>query len=95
MAREREYRHYVRCRHCGSNWMPKDGTHSDSKFTSTADRKRRQVVNAGRPHFPEHVKRQAVRMRAMSAGRASGRVAIIAVSTIAFDEMWGHMQALG
>ena len=25
MARERSYRHDIRCRHCGSNWMPKDG----------------------------------------------------------------------
>ena len=25
MARERAYRHDIRCRHCGSNWMPKDG----------------------------------------------------------------------
>ena len=25
MARERSYRHDVRCRHGGSNWMPKDG----------------------------------------------------------------------
>ena len=37
MARERAYRHDVRCRHCGSNWMPKDGhTRGWQVFTSAS-----------------------------------------------------------
>ena len=60
MARERSYRHDVRCRHCGSNWMPKDGRTRGQQLYKCGGCKRKQVADADQPHFPEHVKRQAV-----------------------------------
>ena len=122
MARERSYRHDIGCRHCGSNWMPKDGHTRGRQVHKCGDCKRKYTAYAAQSRFPEQVKRQAVkmriegasisaaarvvgasaasvsgwvkkgaiafeRMRAMSAWRASGRVATIVASTIALDEM--------
>ena len=49
MANKRAYRHDLRCPHCGSNWMPKDGrSHGkqtyrcgDCKYRYTPDGNRR------------------------------------------------------
>ena len=55
MARERSYRRDVRCRHCGSNWMPKDGRARGQRLYKRGECKRKQVADAAQPHFPEHV----------------------------------------
>ena len=45
MARERAYRHDARCRHCGSNWMPKDGRTRGQQMYKRGC-KRKQVADA-------------------------------------------------
>ena len=62
MARERSYRHDIRCRHCGSNWMPKDGHTRGRQVYKCGDCKRKYTADAARPRFPEQTKRQAVQM---------------------------------
>ena len=61
MARERVYRHDVRCRRCGSNWMPKDG-YARAASSQVRRLQEKYTADAEQPHFPEHVKRQAVHM---------------------------------
>ncbi len=63
MARERAYRHDIRCQHCGSNWMPKDGHTRGRQVYKRGDCKRKYTADAARPRFPGQVKRQAVKMR--------------------------------
>ena len=63
MARARVYRHDVRCRRCGSNWMPKDGHTRGRQVHKCGDCKRKYTAEAEQPRFPEQVKRQAVQMR--------------------------------
>ena len=62
MARERSYRHDIRCRHCGSNWMPKDGHTRGRQVYKCGDCKRKYTEDAAQPRFPEQTKRQAVQM---------------------------------
>ena len=62
MARARVYRDDVKCRHCGSNWMPKDGRTRGQQVYKCGECKRKQVTDAAQPRFPEHAKRQAVQM---------------------------------
>ena len=62
MARARVYRHDIRCRHCGSNWMPKDGHTRGKQVYKCGDCKRKYTAEARQPQFPEHAKRQAVQM---------------------------------
>ena len=71
MARERAYPHDVRCRHCGSNWMPKNGHTRGLQVHKRSACKRKYTADAARPRFPEQVKRQAVQMRV--GGASSGR----------------------
>ena len=56
MARERSYRHDIRCRHCGSNWMPKDGHTRGRQVYKRGDCKRKYTADAARPRFPEQTK---------------------------------------
>ena len=63
MARERAYRHDIRCRHCGSNWMLKDGRTRGRQVYKRGDCKRKHTADAARLRFPEQTKRQAVQMR--------------------------------
>ena len=75
MARERAYRHDIRCRHCGSNWMPKDGHTRGQQVHKCGDCKRTRMADAGRTRFPEQVKRQAVQIRIEGASiSAAARV---------------------
>lgn len=67
MARARVYRHDVRCRHCGSTWMPKDGRTRGQQVYKCGECKRKQVADAEQPRFPDHAKRQAAQMRAEGA----------------------------
>ena len=63
MARERAYRHDIRCRRCGSNWMPKDGHTRGRQVHKRGACKRKYTTDAERTRFPEQVKRQTVQMR--------------------------------
>ena len=75
MAHERAYRHDIRCRHCGSNWMPKDGHTRGRQVHKRGDCKRKYTADAARPRFPEQTKRQAVQMRIEGASiSAAARV---------------------
>lgn len=57
MARERSYRHDVRCRRCGSKWMLKDG-HMRSQQVRKCDAcKKWYMADAKWSHFPGHIKR--------------------------------------
>ena len=62
MARARAYRHDIRCRHCGSDWMPKDGHTRGRQVYKCGDCKRKYTADAAQPRFPEQVKLQAVQM---------------------------------
>ena len=75
MARERSYRRDIRCRRCGSNWMPKDGHTRGRQMYKRGDCKRKHTADAARPRFPEQTKRQAVQMRIEGASiSAAARV---------------------
>ena len=43
MVRARVYRHDVRCPHCGSNWMRKDGFSGDKQRYYCGDCRRRYL----------------------------------------------------
>ena len=74
MARGRSYRHDIRCRRCGSNWMPKDGHTRGRQVYKRGDCKRKYTADAAQPRFPEQVKRQAVQMRIEGASISAARV---------------------
>ena len=63
MARERAYRHHIRCRHCGSNWMPKDGHTRGRQVHKCGDCKWKRTASAEQSRFREQIKRQAVQTR--------------------------------
>ncbi len=50
MPRPRSYRHDIRCPHCGSNWMPKDG-HSYGKQTYRCGECKYRYTPDGNRHF--------------------------------------------
>ena len=83
MARERSYRHDIRCRHCGSNWMPKDGHTRGRQVYKRGDCKRKYTADAAQPRFPEQTKRQAVQMRIEGASiSAAARIVGASVVTV-------------
>ena len=83
MARERSYRHDIRCRHCGSNWMPKDGHTRGRQVYKCGDCNRKYTADAARPRFPEQTKRQAVQMCVDGASiSAAARVVGASVASV-------------
>ena len=83
MARERSYRHYIRYRRCGSNWMPKDGHPRGRQVHKRGDCKRKYTADAAQPRFPEQTKRQAVQMRIEGASiSATARVVGVAAPSV-------------
>ena len=83
MARERAYRHDIRCHHCGSNWIPKDGHTYGRQVYKCGDCKRKYTAYAARPRFPEQVKRQAVKMRIEGASiSAALRVVVASAASV-------------
>ena len=57
MAGSRSYRHDIRCPHCGSNWMRKDG-HSRGKQTyRCGDCQHRHTPSGNRRYYSEEFKR--------------------------------------
>ena len=88
MARERAYRHDIRCRHCGSNWMPKDGHTRGRQVYKCGDCKRKHTADAERTRFPEQAKWQAVQMciEGASISAAARVVGASATSVSASDK---------
>ena len=83
MARARVYRHDIRCRRCGSNWMPKDGHTRRQQMYKCGDCKRKYTAEVRQPQFPEHAKRQAVQMRVEGASvSAAARVVGASVPSV-------------
>ena len=83
MARERVYRQDIRCRRCGSNWMPKDGHTRGRQVYKCGDCKRKYTADAEQPRFPEQVKRQAVQMCIEGASMSdAARVVGASVATV-------------
>ena len=74
MARERAYRHDVRCRIVAPIGCPKTDTRGRQVYKCD-DCKRKYTAAAARPRFPEQTKRQAVQMRIEGASiSAAARV---------------------
>lgn len=87
MARPRIYRHDVRCRHCGSNWMPKDGRTRGQQVYKCGECKKKYVAAAAEhPRFSEHAKRQAVQMCA--EGSSMSAAARIMGASVASVSRW-------
>ena len=60
MGRPRKCQSDIRCPHCGSNWMPKDG-HSRGKQTYRCrECKHRHTPDGNRRYYPEKTVRRAV-----------------------------------
>ena len=75
MARERSYRHAIRCRRCGSNWMPKDGRTRGRQVYKRGCAASAVYFRLQSPRFPEQTKRQAIQMRIEGASiSAAARV---------------------
>ena len=76
MVRRREYRHDVRCPHCGSNWMPKYGFSSrGQQIYLCKDCQRRHTPGAAYRRPSPEVKERALAMyREGSSLSAIGRV---------------------
>ena len=79
MARERAYRHDIRCRRCGSNCMPKDGHTRGQQVHKCGDCKRKRTADAAQPRFQEQVKCQAVQMR-IEGGSISAAARVVGAS---------------
>ena len=82
MARERSYRHDIRCRHCGSNWMPKDERIRGRQVYKCGNCNRKYTADAEQPHFPDPVKRQAVQMCVEGSGISAARVVGASVASV-------------
>ena len=82
MARERAYRHAIRCWRCGSNWMPKDGHTRGRQVHKCGDCKRKRTADAERPRFQEQVKLQAVQMRIEGGSISAARVVGASVPSV-------------
>ena len=62
MVRARAYHHDVRCPHCGSNWMRKDGWPKGKQRYYCGDCQRRYVPDAAYHRPSPAVKEQALAM---------------------------------
>lgn len=68
MARERAYRHDIRCRPCGSNWLPKAGLCVASSPTVAASASTDSLSKAIAATIPRQSKAQAIAMHTVSMG---------------------------
>ena len=60
MAKERVYRHDIRCPRCGSNWMRKDGHSRGKQVYACGDCKRKHVAGGKFHHFSDAAKDMAI-----------------------------------
>ena len=71
MAGQRAYRHDMRCPHCGSNWMPKDGRSRGKQTYRCGDCNYRYTPDGNRHYYSSKVIEQALAMYAEGASVAS------------------------
>ena len=62
MAKQRVYRHDIRCPRCGSNWMPKDGVSRGRQVYACGDCKHRHVPGGRFRRFSDAEKDTAIAM---------------------------------
>ena len=83
MARARDYRHDVRCPHCGSNWMPKDGFDQGRQRYRCGECRRRHIPGGAWLHPSREVKERALPMYvAGSSLSAVSRVMKVSVPSV-------------
>ena len=83
MAGQRAYRHDMRCPHCGSNWMPKDGRSRGKQTYRCGDCKYRYTPDGNRHYYSSKVIDQALAMYAEGASVAAiGRAMEINEGTV-------------
>ena len=91
MVKPRIYRHdpvsstgqAMRCPHCGSNWIPKDGRSRGKQTYRCGDRKYRFTPDGNRHYYSEEVKRQALSMYSeISSISAIARVLNVKLGTV-------------
>ena len=62
MARPRAYRHDIRCSHCGSHWIVKDGRSRSKQTYRCRECHYRFTPDGNRHYYSEQVKRDALSM---------------------------------
>lgn len=83
MARPRSYRHDVRCPHCGSNWMVKNGKANGKQTFRCNECHHRHTPDAQRHVYPEKVRQQAGTMYCEGNSiEAISRVLSVKVGTV-------------
>ena len=95
MARQRTYRHDIRCPQCGSNWMRKYGHVRGKQSYSCGDCGRRTLEGASYRRPSAEVKEQAIQMYAEGSSlSAIGRVLGYSVTAVQKWVKKGGSQAL-
>ena len=80
---QRIYRHDLRCPHCGSNWLPKDGCSRGKQTYRCGDCHYRFTPGGNRSYYSEQVKSQALAMYLDGSSiSAIGRVLHIKLGTV-------------
>ena len=64
MARPLAYRHDLRCPHCGSSWMPRDGRSRGKQTYRCGEYKYRHTPDGVQHHYSESVKDRVLAMYA-------------------------------
>ena len=83
MARQRVYRHDLRCPHCGSNWLPKYGFSQGKQTYRCGDCSYHFTPGGNRVFRSEAVKAQAIAMYCEGSSlRAIGRVLEVPLLTV-------------
>ena len=83
MARPRSYRHDVKCPHCGSNWMRKDGRSRGKQTYRCGECHHRHTPEGNRHYYPERTIRHALDMYAEGASMSAiARAMDIKLSTV-------------
>ena len=77
MANRRAYRHDMRCPHCGSNWMPKDGKSRGKQTYRCKDCHHRHTPDGNRHYYSDEVIKRTLAVyaeggSAAAASRAMG-----------------------
>ena len=83
MPRPRAYRDDIRCRHCGSNWIVKNGKDHEKQTFLCRHCDRRFTQNGKNPTHPDAVKKQAYAMYANGVGvSAISRILDVKLGTV-------------
>ena len=80
---KRAYRHDLRCPHCGSNWLPKYGTHRGRQSYRCGDCHYKFTPGGNRSYYPHKTIRQALDMYCEGASiSAIGRTLGVKMGTV-------------